>query len=70
MSEYANVERPFLDKLRQLGWEAPDHGTGFIPQDHGVSKRTTFREIILEQEFRASLKRINLTDDRRPWLTY
>lgn len=21
MSEYTNVERPFLDKLHQLGWE-------------------------------------------------
>lgn len=69
MSEYINVERPFLDKLRQLGWEVIDHGTGFIPQDPAVSKRTSFREIILEQEFRASLKRINLTDDGRPWLT-
>jgi hypothetical protein len=33
MSEYTNVERPFLDKLRQLGWEVIDHGPGFIPQD-------------------------------------
>ena len=26
MSEYANVEKPFLDKLRALGWEIVDHG--------------------------------------------
>jgi type I restriction enzyme R subunit len=39
MSEYTNVERPFLDKLRQLGWEVIDHGTGFIPQDPAVSRR-------------------------------
>lgn len=25
MSEYTNVERPFLDKLRQLGWEVINH---------------------------------------------
>lgn len=25
MSEYINVERPFLDKLRQFGWEVIDH---------------------------------------------
>jgi len=43
MSEYTNVERPFLDKLRQLGWEVIDHGTGFIPQDPAVSRRTSFR---------------------------
>lgn len=44
MSEYTNVERPFLDKLRQLGWKVMDHtsvmlsigGTGFIPQDYRV----------------------------------
>lgn len=69
MSEYTNVERPFLDKLGQLDWEVIDHGTGFIPQDPAVSKRTSFREVILEQEFRASLKRINVTDDGRSWLT-
>lgn len=25
MSEYINVERPFLDKLRQIGWEVINH---------------------------------------------
>lgn len=77
MAEYTNVERPFLDKLRQLNWEVIDHapsalsasGTGFIPQDPTVSKRENFREIILTKEFRASLKRINRTDDGRSWLT-
>ncbi len=38
MSEYSNVDRPFLDKLRRLGWEVIDHGTGFIPQDPAVFK--------------------------------
>ena len=69
MSEYTNVERPFLDKLHQLDWEVIDHGTGFIPQNPTVSKRSSFREIILEQVFRQSLKRINITDDGRSWLT-
>ncbi len=90
MSEYTNVERPFLDKLRQLGWEVIDHNesvssysqltenvaaekshpyiTG-IPQDPSISLRSSFREIILEQEFRKSLKRINLTENGRTWLT-
>jgi type I restriction enzyme R subunit len=69
MSEYTNVERPFLDKLCQLGWEVIDHGTGFIPQYPAVSKRDTFKEPILIKEFRDSLMRINLTDDGRSWLT-
>jgi hypothetical protein len=25
MSEYTNVERHFLDKLRQIGWKVIDH---------------------------------------------
>ena len=33
MSEYSNVEQPFLNKLRQLDWDVIDHGSGFIPQD-------------------------------------
>ncbi|NMW21891.1 MAG: type I restriction endonuclease subunit R [Chlorobiaceae bacterium] len=99
MSEYTNVERPFLDKLHQLGWEVINHneassycseiaGTEYpiaaeqkgvygknhassygIPQDPAISKRDHFRETILTKEFRDSLKRINLTDDGRPWLT-
>ena len=69
MSEYTNVERPFLEKLGQLGWNVIDHGCGTIPQDPATSKRTSFREVILPEVFRASLKRINLTDDGREWLT-
>ena len=26
MAEYINVEKPFLDKLRQLGWQVIDQG--------------------------------------------
>jgi len=69
MSEYTNVERPFLDKLSQLGWEVIDQGTGFTPFDPSISRRASFREVILEQEFKSALRRINLTDDGRSWLT-
>ncbi len=99
MSEYINVERPFLDKLSELGWEVINHneqshycselsGAEYpiaaeekgvygknisslhgIPQDPTISKREHFKETILTQEFRDSLKRINLADDGRSWLT-
>jgi type I restriction enzyme R subunit len=69
MSEYSNVERPFLEKLEQLGWVVIDQGSGFIPYDPTMSRRTSFREILLEEEFKASLKRINLTEDGKSWLT-
>lgn len=32
MAEYINVEKPFLDKLRHLGWQVIDQGLG-VPQD-------------------------------------
>ena len=99
MSEYINVERPFLDKLSELGWEVINHneqsqycselsGAEYpiaaeekgvygntiasfhgIPQNPAISKREHFKETILTQEFRDSLKRINLADDGRSWLT-
>ena len=69
MSEYSNVERPFLEELRRLGWEIIDHGCGVIPQDPATSKRTSFQEVILEKVFRESLKRINVTADGKSWLT-
>lgn len=69
MSEYTNVEKPFLEKLRQLGWDVIDCGCGQIPQDPAASKRSSFREVTLEEVFRESIKRINLTDDGRQWLT-
>ncbi len=69
MAEYNSVERPFLDKLQQLGWEVIDQGTGFTPYDPSISRRESFREYILENEFRAALKRINLTEDGSCWLT-
>ena len=34
MSEYTNVERPFLDRLREIGWKVIDKGAcGIIKQD-------------------------------------
>jgi hypothetical protein len=31
LAEYINVEKPFLEKLRQLGWEVIDQVCGMIP---------------------------------------
>ena len=92
MPEYINVERPFLDKLRDIGWKVIDHsalrsssrieeaaerpqgrGTALaaagIPQDPAASMRSSFRQVFLEEEFRAALRRINVTDSGTSWLT-
>jgi len=58
MPEYKNVEQPFLEKLGQLGWDVINQGPGF-PSNPKGSKRNSFREIILEDEFKASVKKLN-----------
>jgi len=68
MPEYKNVEKPFLDKLELLGWEVIDQGFG-IPQDPAKSMRNNFREVVLPEVFKKSIKEINKTDDGREWLT-
>lgn len=68
MAEYLNVEKPFLEKLRQLGWRAIDQGQG-VPQDPGKSLRENFKQVVLPEVFKSTIRAINLTDDERAWLT-
>jgi type I restriction enzyme R subunit len=68
MAEYINVEKPFLDKLRLLGWQVIDQGMG-VPQEPKKSLRENFKQVILPEVFKASIKAINKTDDGREWLT-
>ena len=50
MAEYVNIEKPFLDKLRQLGWQVIDQALG-IPQEPKKSLRENFKQVILPEEF-------------------
>lgn len=68
MSEYQNVEKPFLDQLEALGWTVIDQGPA-IPQDPAGSLRSSFRDVTLKNEFVSAVKGINLTDAGKPWLT-
>ena len=69
MSEYFNVEKPFLKKLEQLGWEPViDQGEG-VPQDTYPSFRKNFKEVVLEDKFKEAVKRINITEAGKEWLT-
>lgn len=63
MAEYSNVEKPFLDKLRQIGWVVYDNGAGGVPTDPSESFRVSFKEVILKEKFETVIKKIN------PWLT-
>jgi type I restriction enzyme R subunit len=68
MAEYLNVEKPFLDKLRLLGWHVIDQGLG-VPQDPTRSLRDNFKEVVLPHVFKKSISAINKTDDGKEWLT-
>lgn len=69
MSEYQHVEKPFLTQLAALGWAVIDQGNCFFPCDAAPTLRTSFRDIVLPQIFRDSIRRINRTPDGREWLT-
>lgn len=68
MSEYTEVEQPFLEQLVGLGWTVIDQGAG-VPQDAALSLRLHFREWLLPEVFKAAVRATNRTDDGCEWLT-
>ena len=68
MTEYTEVERPFLTQLAELGWTVIDQGTG-IPQDATLSLRENFRQWLLPSVFDAAVRAINTGEDGQQWLT-
>jgi type I restriction enzyme R subunit len=68
MAEYIRVEKPFLDKLHQLGWTVINQGQG-IPQEPEKSLRENFKQVVLPNEFKNAIRKINRTADDREWLT-
>ncbi|ODP31233.1 type I restriction endonuclease subunit R [Pandoraea sp. ISTKB] len=68
MSEYSEVEQPFLQQLASQGWTVIDQGAG-IPRDAAPSLRANFRQWWLPEVFSNAVRAINRTDDGREWLT-
>ncbi len=68
MSEYTEVEQPFLHQLQDLGWEIIDQGPE-IPSDPTKSLRLNFRQWLLPEAFAKSVAALNITADGKPWLT-
>ncbi|MBS0645840.1 MAG: type I restriction endonuclease subunit R [Verrucomicrobia bacterium] len=66
LDEYSHVEKPFLEQLKQLGWnDGPNEVLELeMQQTPEQSYRTSFGEVVLQPKLRAALKRINpfLTD--------
>ena len=68
MSEYTEVEQPFLHQLASQGWTIIDQGRE-IPQDPSRSLRQTFRQWLLPEVFAKAVSAINTTATGEPWLT-
>jgi type I restriction enzyme, R subunit len=51
-----------------LGWQVIDQGIG-IPQEPQKSLRENFKQVVLPNEFKKAIKKINTTADGREWLT-
>jgi len=68
MSEYTEVEQPFLAQLAAQGWTVIDQGP-LLPQDPTPSLRTSFRPWWLPGEFREALRTLNTLSDGSPWLS-
>jgi type I restriction enzyme R subunit len=72
MSEYTEVEQPFLQQLAALGWTVMDQGPQ-LPQDAAPSLRPSFRPWWLPGVFRDSVRALNTLPDvggeGAAWLT-
>ncbi|NOQ14803.1 MAG: HsdR family type I site-specific deoxyribonuclease [Methyloprofundus sp.] len=68
MSEYTEVEQPFLQQLKNQGWDVIDQGQG-IPQDPTISLRANFREWLLPDVFNKAIRTLNKTEIGQPWLS-
>lgn len=72
MSEYSEVEQPFLQQLAAQGWNVIDQGPQ-LPQDAAPSLRPGFRTWWLPGVFRDAVRALNTLPDGRgegfPWLT-
>ncbi|SDY09952.1 type I restriction endonuclease subunit R [Nitrosomonas halophila] len=72
MSEYTEVEQPFLQQLKALGWEIIDQGQE-IPSDPAKSQRVSFRQWLLPEVFNRAVAALNPSADSGKnggtWLT-
>ena len=61
--EWAEVESPFLDQLASMGWKVV---MGNLDEP-SVTGRESFREVLMKQDLRKAIARINRRDGE-PWL--
>lgn len=62
--EFERVEQPFIDQLVAMGWKFT---TGNL-DNSSVTGRENFRQVLLLEDLRKALVRINLDEKGDPWL--
>ena len=62
--EFEEVEQPFVDQLISMGWK---YTTG-NPDHPSASGRESFRDVLLLDDLRRAILRINVDGDGQPWL--
>tara|TARA_R110002051_G_scaffold6495_1_gene31394 strand:- start:2485 stop:5775 length:3291 start_codon:yes stop_codon:yes gene_type:complete len=68
LSEYTEVEQPFLHQLQALGWDVIDQGQE-IPSDPTRSHRVNFRQWLLPEVFNRAVAALNVGIEKGTWLT-
>jgi type I restriction enzyme R subunit len=63
-NESTHVERPFIEQLQAMGWQYLEGDTD-VPY---LTHRSSFREVVLTNQLREAIRRINLDDAGEPWL--
>src|SRR5438093_3026853 len=62
--EFTYAEQPFIDQLIDMGWKWTTGNLDF-PSATG---RSSFRDVLLHDDLRKALRRINLNDHGNEWL--
>ncbi len=62
--EKTYVEIPFVEQLKGLGWQ---HVEGDIDVPY-LTERENFRDVLLKDRLGQAVKKINLTEQGKPWL--
>ncbi|MFU8806454.1 MAG: type I restriction endonuclease, partial [Bradymonadaceae bacterium] len=62
--EITEVEDPFIEQLESMGWK---HTTGNV-NEACATGRESFSDVLLLEELRVAMGRINVDDEGKPWL--
>ena len=61
LDEYNHVEKPFMEQLKELGWDKGENQVLELKMNDSPEKsfRSSFSEVILQPKLRKAFKKIN-----------